>query len=126
MDYFVTQKLLWAHEFTTFPYKLFWWEAPDGSRLLTYFPHDYAGGIEAESMAKDLSVWAPAMYGGQLTDTPEMMHVYGVGDHGGGPTRTMLDNAMRLMSPDVDYPRFELGTANALLAEVDKMLPRMP
>ncbi len=23
MDYFVTQKLLWAHEFTTFPYKLF-------------------------------------------------------------------------------------------------------
>ncbi len=35
MDYFVTQKLLWAHEFTTFPYKLFWWQAPDGSRLLT-------------------------------------------------------------------------------------------
>src|SRR2546430_16100764 len=25
IDYFVTQKLLWAHEFTTFPYKLFWW-----------------------------------------------------------------------------------------------------
>ena len=46
MDYFVTQKLLWAHEFTTFPYKLFWWQAPDGSRLLTYFPHDYAGGID--------------------------------------------------------------------------------
>src|SRR5580698_7980814 len=34
MDYFVTQKLLWAHEFTTFPYKLFWWQSPDGSRLL--------------------------------------------------------------------------------------------
>src|SRR5580765_3906173 len=29
MDYFVTQKLLWVHEFTTFPYKLFWWQAPD-------------------------------------------------------------------------------------------------
>jgi alpha-mannosidase len=36
IDYFVTQKLLWAHEFTTFPYKLFWWEAPDGSKILTY------------------------------------------------------------------------------------------
>src|SRR5262249_47397637 len=24
MDYFVTQKLMWAHEFTTFPYKFFW------------------------------------------------------------------------------------------------------
>ena len=125
MDYFVTQKLLWAHEFTTFPYKLFWWEAPDGSRLLTYFPHDYAGGIEAESMAKDLSVWAPAMYGGQLTDTPEMMHLYGVGDHGGGPTRTMLDNAVRLMSPDVVYPKFELGTAKGFFDDLEKKLPRM-
>jgi len=44
IDYFVTQKLMWAHEFTTFPYKLFWWESPDGSRILTYFPHDYAAG----------------------------------------------------------------------------------
>ena len=43
MGYFVTQKLLWAHEFTTFPYKLFWWQAPDGSRLLTYFPARLCG-----------------------------------------------------------------------------------
>jgi len=125
MDYFVTQKLLWAHEFTTFPYKLFWWEAPDGSRLLTYFPHDYAGGIEAESMARDLSVWAPAIYGPQLSDRLEMMHLYGVGDHGGGPTRTMLDNAVRLMSPDVVYPKLELGTAKGFFDDLEKKLPRL-
>ena len=41
IDYFVTQKLLWASEFTKFPYRLFWWQAPDGSRLMTYFPSDY-------------------------------------------------------------------------------------
>ena len=93
MDYFVTQKLLWAHEFTTFPYKLFWWQAPDGSRLLTYFPHDYAGGIDAVPLATDLSIWIPSIYGKTLRDSPEMMHLYGVGDHGGGPTRVMLDNA---------------------------------
>jgi alpha-mannosidase len=23
------------------PLKLFWWESPDGSKVLTYFPHDY-------------------------------------------------------------------------------------
>ncbi len=23
------------------PFKLFWWESPDGSKVLTYFPHDY-------------------------------------------------------------------------------------
>ena len=42
IDYFVTQKLLWASEFTKFPYRLFWWQAPDGGRLMTYFPSDYA------------------------------------------------------------------------------------
>ena len=125
MDYFVTQKLLWAHEFTTFPYKLFWWQAPDGSRLLTYFPRDYAGGIEGPSMAKDLSVWAPSIYGPKLEDTPETMHLYGVGDHGGGPTRLMLDSARELMAPDIVYPRFELGTATAFFNELDKKLPAL-
>ena len=96
MDYFVTQKLLWAHEFTTFPYKLFWWQAPDGSRLLTYFPHDYAGGIDAEPLATDLSIWMPSIYGKTIPEKPEMMHLYGVGDHGGGPTRVMLDHAEQL------------------------------
>ncbi len=46
IDYFVTQKLLWAHEFTTFPYRLFWWQAPDGTRMMTYFPSTYSGEIE--------------------------------------------------------------------------------
>ena len=125
MDYFVTQKLLWAHEFTTFPYKLFWWEGPDGSRLLTYFPHDYAADIDGEKMATDLSLWAPSIYGQKLSDTPEMMHLYGVGDHGGGPTRTMLDKATRLMSPDVVYPKFEFGTAKGFFEDLEKKLRSM-
>lgn len=125
MDYFVTQKLLWAHEFTTFPYKLFWWQAPDGSQLLTYFPRDYAGGIEGPSMAKDLSVWAPSIYGPKFSGSPAMMHLYGVGDHGGGPTRLMLDSGRALTSPDVVYPRFELGTATAFFHELDKRLPNL-
>lgn len=123
MDYFVTQKLLWAHEFTTFPYKLFWWQAPDGSRLLTYFPRDYAGGIEGPGVAKDLSLWAPAIYGPKVADTPEMMHLYGVGDHGGGPTRLMLDSAKALTAPDVVYPQFEMGTVTSFFSGLDKKLP---
>ncbi len=38
IDYFVTQKLLWASEFTKFPYRLFWWQAPDGSTSDDVFP----------------------------------------------------------------------------------------
>jgi len=123
MGYFVTQKLLWAHEFTTFPYKLFWWQAPDGSRLLTYFPRDYAGGIDGPGMAKDLSIWAPAIYGSTVSHAPETMHLYGIGDHGGGPTREMLDSAKALTAPGVVYPKFELGTATDFFGELEKKLP---
>jgi alpha-mannosidase len=125
MDYFVTQKLLWAHEFTTFPYKLFWWQAPDGSRLLTYFPHDYAGGIDAVPLAQDVSVWMPSIYGSRLTDHPEMMHLYGVGDHGGGPTRVMLDHADQLRAPDAVFPRLQFSFATDFFNDLEKKLPSM-
>jgi alpha-mannosidase len=125
MDYFVTQKLLWAHEFTTFPYKLFWWQAPDGSRLLTYFPHDYAGGIDAESLGSDLSIWMPSIYGKKLTDSPEMMHLYGVGDHGGGPTRNMLDHALDLSAPGAVFPKLQFSFAGSFFDDLEKKLPTM-
>jgi alpha-mannosidase len=125
MDYFVTQKLLWAHEFTTFPYKLFWWQAPDGSRLLTYFPHDYAGGIDGEPLATDLSIWMPSIYGKTLAGHPEMMHLYGVGDHGGGPTRVMLDHADQLRASDAVYPKLQFGFASDFFNDLEKKLPNM-
>ncbi len=125
MDYFVTQKLLWAHEFTTFPYKLFWWQAPDGSRLLTYFPRDYAGGIDADQLGRDLSVWMPSIYGPKLTDSPEMMHLYGVGDHGGGPTRVMLDHADQIRAPDTVFPKLQFSFASEFFSDLEKKLPSM-
>src|SRR5215472_3034166 len=125
IDIFVTQKLMWAHEFTTFPYKMFWWEAPDGSRLLTYFPHDYAMGIDPVQLGQDASVWLPAIYGTNPPAGAEMMHLYGIGDHGGGPTRTMLDNATRWMKPDVVFPRLQYSTASAFFEELKPKLPNM-
>ena len=125
IDTFVTQKLMWAHEFTVFPYKMFWWEAPDGSRLLTYFPHDYAMGIDPVQLGKDASVWLPAIYGTNPPPQSEMMHLYGVGDHGGGPTRTMLDNATRWMKPDVVFPNLELSRADTFFSDLQPKLPAM-
>ena len=125
MDYFVTQKLMWAHEFTTFPYKLFWWESPDGSRLLTYFPHDYAANTDPVSMASDLSIWVPSLFGADANQHSDMLHLYGVGDHGGGPTRTMLDTATRWMKPDVVYPSLQFTTASSFFDDLQKKLPGM-
>jgi alpha-mannosidase len=125
MDYFVTQKLMWAHEFTTFPYKFFWWQSPDGSKLLTYFPHDYADPIDAVPLGQQISVWMPSIYGPKLTDNQEMMHLYGVGDHGGGPTRVMLDNAEQLRAPETVFPKVEYSFARDFFADMEKKLPSM-
>jgi alpha-mannosidase len=125
MDYFVTQKLMWAHEFTTFPYKFFWWQAPDGSRLLTYFPHDYADGIDAEPLGSQVATWMPSIYGPTIPEKPEMMHLYGVGDHGGGPTRVMLDHAEQLRASDAVFPKLEFSFASEFFRDMEKKLPSM-
>jgi alpha-mannosidase len=103
VDFFVTQKMAW-NDTTKFPYKLFWWQSPDGSRVVTYFPHDYANPIRPVAMARDLAEYVPAM------NYPEMLYLFGVGDHGGGPTRDMLETAERWQNGAV-YPRLEFGAA---------------
>ena len=125
IDYFVTSKLLWATDYTKFPYRLFWWEAPDGSRLLSYFPHEYANEFEPEQIAKDLSFYAPLIYGPKVNDTPQMMYLYGIGDHGGGPTRTMLDRADRLRAPDRVFPRIQFSTAKDFFTDLQTELPNL-
>jgi alpha-mannosidase len=125
IDYFVTSKLLWATDYTKFPYRLFWWEAPDGSRLLTYFPHEYANEFDPEQITQDLSFYAPLIYGPKVTDSPQMLYLYGIGDHGGGPTRTMLDYANRLRNEKTVFPKIDFSTAKEFFADLDRELPSL-
>src|SRR5215472_505024 len=126
IDYFVTQKLLWASEFTKFPYRFFWWEAPDGLRLMTYFPSSYSNEIDPVTMARDSATYGPLMwkYNGGTDSAPsgalQMMYLYGVGDHGGGPTRVDLGTAVRWQRPDIAYPKLEFSTATSFLSNLSK------
>ena len=113
VDYFVTQKMAW-NDTNQLPLKLFWWQSPDGTRVLAYFPHDYGNEIEPLSMARDI-VTAQALNPG----VPEMMHLFGVGDHGGGPTRAMLDQGIRWTSPDVVYPKAKFGVAQEFFSGIE-------
>ena len=121
-DTFVTQKMAWNsnesswRQTFTFPYKLFWWQSPDGSRVLTYFPHGYNGGISPASLSQDIADYVPA------TGFPEIMHLYGVGDHGGGPTRQMVDEAVRLKDPSVVFPKVQFSTARAFFDDAEKAI----
>ncbi len=130
IDYFVTSKLLWATDYTKFPYRLFWWEAPDGSRLLTYFPHEYANEFDPQQITQDFSFYAPSIYGNKIgennnKESPQMLYLYGIGDHGGGPTRTMLDQANRLRDPNTVFPKIEFSTAKEFFADLNQDLPNL-
>ena len=69
---------------------LFWWEAPDGSRVLAYRipfeycspPGDVSGQTEKSLAQLDRSLG-------------EMMVFYGVGNHGGGPTKANIESIHR-------------------------------
>jgi alpha-mannosidase len=116
MDYFVTQKMAW-NDTNQLPLKLFWWQAPDGSRVLTYFPHNYVNDIDPVDMA--------AAFSHARQDNPgttELMHLYGIGDHGGGPTRAMLDVGDRWTEPDKAYARLNFGVAGSFFSAVEKEL----
>jgi alpha-mannosidase len=116
IDYFVTQKMAW-NDTNQLPLKLFWWESPDGSRVLAYFPHDYVNEIEPVKIAADVSRARELNPG--LT---EMMHLYGVGDHGGGPTRDMLDSGIHWSDPARVFPKMIWGVAQGFFSDVEKSL----
>ncbi len=119
VDYFLTQKMAW-NETNKLPFKLFWWQSPDGSKVLTYFPHDYANdNLNPVRLSADLATarqQAPGML--------EMMDLYGVGDHGGGPTRAMLDEGRHWMEPNKIVPQMKFGIAQAYFNDIqDKIDP---
>jgi alpha-mannosidase len=116
IDYFVTQKMSW-NDTNQLPLKLFWWQSPDGSRVLTYFPHGYSGSTDPISMAKNYAQAALMNPG-----TRELMHLYGVGDHGGGPTRVMVNQGLHWEQPDKVYPHLEFGTALSFFQSMQKHL----
>jgi len=119
VDYFVTQKMTW-NDTNQLPFKLFWWESPDGSKVLAYFPHDYVNlNMNPDRLSADL-VQARKRSPGIL----DMMDLYGIGDHGGGPTRAILDNGFHWSDKNASNvaPKYEWGTAQSYFSTVEKQI----
>ncbi len=118
VDYFVTQKMTW-NDTNQLPFKLFWWESPDGSKVLAYFPHDYANNdLNPVRLARD-TLQARE----RSTGMNDMMDIYGIGDHGGGPTRAVLDEGVHWATPSQPekvVPKMQFGIAQTYLSRVEK------
>ncbi|MEG4205231.1 alpha-mannosidase [Microcoleus sp. Pol7_A1] len=123
VDYFVTQKLRW-NDTTQFPHGAFWWEGLDGTKIFSMMSPPIGEGIKSVKMASYAFDWQVK------TGLQDALWLPGVGDHGGGPTRDMLEVAKRWkMSPF--FPRLEFAKAvdylslieSQFLPEVTESLP---
>jgi alpha-mannosidase len=110
---FITQKIGW-NETNVFPHRVFWWESPDRSRILSYFPFDYVNTIDNPFALVD---WLRQFEAN--TGFTKMLLLFGVGDHGGGPSLEMIDRIERLKELDV-YPAIEFGTARTYLGWLEE------
>ena len=117
IDYFVTQKMTW-NDTNQLPFKLFWWQSPDGSKVLAYFPHDYGNQDLSPVRLSDDLVAARQ----RATGMTEMMDLYGIGDHGGGPTRTVLDQGFHWAAPGHITPNYQFGTAQSFFSSIEKQI----
>jgi alpha-mannosidase len=116
MTAFVTQKIRW-NDSTEFPHDAFFWEGRDGSRIFSYNPWGYDHNLAGSSLAREMRI------DNARTDSARHMAVlYGVGDHGGGPTIAMLerrDDLRRLPA----FPVLRDAAAEPALAAVRAARP---
>ncbi|MGH7668018.1 MAG: alpha-mannosidase [Gemmatimonadaceae bacterium] len=88
MDFFVTQKLRW-NDTDKWPARLnqFYWQGPDGSKIFAYIPYGYDSDLDPQTLATQERATIDS------SAVPRMLTLYGVGDHGGGPTMQMLERS---------------------------------
>ena len=98
---------------------LYRWRSPSGAKLLCYRePYAYNGFIDG-----DYVEYAPQFcekYGVEYA-----LRVYGVGDHGGGPTRRCILRAMEMQTWPI-FATIEFGTFHKFFRAADKATKELP
>ncbi|MFA6471048.1 MAG: glycoside hydrolase family 38 C-terminal domain-containing protein [Candidatus Latescibacterota bacterium] len=94
----------------------FWWEAPDSSKVLCYANKFYNQAITTD-ITREFDEIVP---GGKKLFIP-----YGVGDHGGGPTRRDIETA-HVLNDTPRYPKVNLTTFENFASSVEKEEKNLP
>ena len=89
-----------------------WWQAPDGSRVLKANTRSYDTRPQVDQLVKPLE-------NEKQLGVPQSVVIFGVGDHGGGPTREMI---MRIQSFQRDpiFPHVHFISADNFFDQLAK------
>lgn len=113
---FVTQKVRW-NDSTTFPHNAYYWKGRDGSEIFAYNPYSYVHDLDPDRLVEE------RLEDRERTGAHDQIVLYGVGDHGGGPTIAMLqrrEDAARIPT----FPSMHFASPELALNRVERGLPR--
>ncbi len=116
MDYYIFMRPMPNEK--GLPNRLFWWESDDGSRVLTYrIPFEYlTWGKDVEKHVQRVTKEIKAPFN-------ELMCFYGVGNHGGGPTKGNLESIQEL-NKSTELPELKFNNPGNYFEEIsEKDLP---
>jgi len=134
--YFWTSKLTWNMD-TTFPFVNFWWQSPDGSKILTsHFHMDYHAletwqkfQIGRHLLNKDgRKIWDYTIDYNKLEDNvdeticPHVGYFFGLGDGGHGPTHKEVAYANEFAK----LKWFQWSKVDAFFTELEKDSEKFP
>jgi alpha-mannosidase len=94
----------------------FWWVAPDSSKVLCYANDTYNGNITPE-LKDEVNKFSP--------DKRRILHITGVGDHGGGPSRANIELVHQL-DKTPGYPSVKFTTAGDFFRKASKEMEGRP
>ena len=99
---------------------MFIWQGPDGSQVLVRndMSNGYSGKLDS-SIACNMVDFV------KENGTTNYMFVYGIGDHGGGPTRCDLNKILEMSTWPV-FPKLEFSTARSFFERFEKESSNLP
>ena len=98
---------------------IFWYQSPDGSRVLVNYETSWYNDSIGRHNAKAMLAFCTK------TGLKDWMNVYGVGDHGGGPTRRDIERCHDMNGWPV-YPSFKLTTSGPYFDMLEKHGDKWP
>jgi alpha-mannosidase len=98
---------------------IFWWQAPDGSRILVNLETTWYISTIGPHNALELLDFV------EETGLQDWMKVYGVGDHGGGPTRADIMKCLEMDTWPI-FPKFKMSTARDYYVLLDRHADEFP
>ncbi|MBA7509798.1 hypothetical protein ES705_01767 [subsurface metagenome] len=99
-------------------FDLFFWESPDGSRVIA-FNSAYLGNVDSKTLIQ------LAKYNKANKNVDTSMFVYGIGDHGGGPTKEDIELINKLNKKNV-YPKLEFSTTKKYFEDIKNNYKNLP